>query len=107
MTRKVAPLAKMISTAQPAGSTSFEPTDGYLNSVEAVLADGSTSATVAIFVSNSSRGRGVLIATLNLSAASPSDGFTLPREDSAWHFVRAEVTAVVGTVASVTASVGE
>ena len=107
MTRKAITLAKMISTAQQTGTTSFEPTSGYLNSVDATLADGSTSASVDIFVSNSSRGRGVLIATLSLSAASPSDGFTLPLEDSAWHFVRAEVTAVVGTVASVAASVGE
>ena len=37
-----------------------------------------------------------------------SDGFSLPKEDSGWFFVRAEVTAVAGgNVTSVNACVGE
>lgn len=81
-------------------------TDCYLHSVEATLEPGSTSATVDVYVSNSSHGTGVKIATLTLSASTASDGFSLPNEDKGWAFVRSQVVAVVGVVKSVTACVG-
>lgn len=84
------------------------PTQGHLHSVEATLEPGSTSATVDVYVSNSSHGSGVKIATLSLTAAVSTDGFSLPKEDQGWAFVRSQTTAVVGgAVKSVTACVGE
>lgn len=91
--------------AQP-GSGIWVKTDGYINSVEATLEEGATSATIDVYVSNSSHGPGVKIATLTLSATAQSDGFSLPREDQGWAFIRSNVTAVVGQVKSVTACVG-
>lgn len=84
------------------------PTDGYLNSIEATIDDGTVSATVEIYVSNSSHGTGIKIATLTLSASKVSDGFSLPKEDQGWAFVGAKVAAVnSGSVKSCTACIGE
>lgn len=94
------------SVSQPDAGRWF-PTQGYLHSVEATLETTATSATVDIYVSNSSHGTGVKIATMALSATVTSDGFSLPKEDQGWAFVRSQVTAVVGSVKSVTACVGE
>lgn len=107
MPRTIKNLAANVAAAQAANSTDFVPTGGYLNSVEASLEAGGTSATVDIFVSNTGTKPGVKIATLTLSAATPSDGFSLPREDSGWGFVRSEVTATVGGVDAVSACIGE
>lgn len=82
-------------------------TDGFIHSVEATLETGATSATVDIYVSNSSHGTGVKIATLTLSSTQTSDGFSLPKEDQGWAFLRSNVTAVTGAVKSITACVGE
>lgn len=82
-------------------------TGGFLNSVSATLKPGSTSATVEIYVANEGVGPGVKLATMNLTAASPSDGFSLPKEDIGWFMVRAHVSAVVGEVLQATACVGE
>lgn len=84
------------------------PTQGYLHSVEATLDTGATSATVDIYVSNSSHGIGWKLATLSLSAAASTDGFSLPNEENGWAFVRSQVVSVSGgNVKSVTACVGE
>lgn len=82
-------------------------TDGFINSVEATLEAGATSATIDIYVSNSSHGTGVKIATLTLTTTQTSDGFSLPKEDQGWAFMRSSVTEVTGQVKSVTACVGE
>lgn len=107
MSRNSPSLLKNISAPQAVGGSDWVPTTGYLNSVDALLDAGGTSATVDIYVSNVGQGRGVKIATLNLSAAAPSDGFSLPREDQGWCFVRAEVSAVNGTVKAANACVGD
>lgn len=82
-------------------------TGGFLNSVSATLKPGSTSATVDIYVANEGIGAGVKLATISLTAANPSDGFSLPKEDNGWFMVRADVPAVTGEVLQVTACVGE
>lgn len=108
MPRKNPTLLSNVSAITSVGSTPWVPTDGYLNSVEAVLSPGTTSATVDIYVSNSQHGNGKLFASLTLTTAEPTDAFSLGREDSGFHFVRAEVSALVGgSVRSVTASTGE
>ena len=107
MSRNSPSLLKNISAPQAVGSTEWVQTTGYLNSVDAMLDAGGTSATVDIYVSNVGQGRGVKIATLTLTAAAPSDGFSLPREDQGWLFVRGEVSAVVGNVKAVNACVGD
>jgi hypothetical protein len=108
MPRKNPTLLSDVSAVQPVGSTQWIPTHGYLNSVDAVLAPGATSATVDVYVANNQHGRGKLIASLSMTAAEPTEAFSLSRDDSAWHFVRAEVSALAGgNVRSVTASVGE
>lgn len=107
MSRSNPTLISSVSAVQASGSTAWSATGGFLHSVEATLESGATSATVDVYVSNSSHGRGVKIATLTLSSAAPTDGFSLPKEDQGWFFVRAEVSAVNGTVKSATACVGE
>lgn len=107
MSRSNPSLLSNVSAAQPAGSTSWQTTGGYLHSVDASLASGSTSATVDVYVSNSSSGIGVKIASLSLTAAAPAAGFSLPKEDQGWFFVRGEVSAVNGTVKGASACVGE
>lgn len=82
-------------------------TGGYLNSVSAILKPGSVSAQVDIYVANEGVGTGVKLATINLTAAVPSGGFSLPKEDNGWFMVRADVPAVTGEVLQVTACVGE
>lgn len=107
MPRRNPALLTSTNQVSPPGSTQWHLTDGFLHSVSATLGTA-TSATVDVFVSNAGSGVGVKIATLTLSAVSPSDGFSLPKEDSGWFFVRAEVTAVAGgNVTSVNACVGE
>lgn len=88
------------------GSVIWAKTEGYLNSIEATLEAGSTSATIEIYVSNSSHGTGVKISTLTLSSAKVTDGFSIPKEDQGWAFVGAKVTEVTGAVKSCTACVG-
>lgn len=106
MPRRNPTLLSEVSSVQAAGSNQWQPTDGYLQSVEATLGTA-TSATVDVYASNSSHGVGVKIGSLALSSATPSDGFSLPKEDQGWFFVRAEVSAVAGgTVKSATACVG-
>lgn len=100
-------LLSNIATPSVPGQTRWFPTEGYLNSVSAALKPGSVSATVEIYVANAGSGAGVKIASMNLSAANPSDGFSLPREDNGWFMVRAEVSAVNGEVQQVNACVGE
>ena len=107
MPRSNPSLLSNISAVQPLGSTQWSGTNGYLHSVDASLVAGGTSATVDVYVSNSSSGRGIKIATLNLTAAAPADGFSLPKEDQGWFFVRAEVSAVNGVVKAANACVGE
>lgn len=104
MSRTAPTLQNNVSQAE-AGR--WYPTQGYLHSVEATLESGSTSATVDIYVSNSSHGSGVKIATLTPSSTVTSDGLSLPREDQGWAFVRSQVVAVIGVVKSVTGCVGE
>lgn len=99
-------LLSNVSAVQPVGSTQWQDTGGCLHSVDATLASGGTSAAVDIYVSNSQSGRGVKIASLALTAAAPADGFSLPKEDQGWFFVRAEVSAINGTVRAVSACVG-
>lgn len=99
-------LAQDVTAVDTPGVSQYASTGGFLNSVSAQLATGSTSATVEIYVNNHNYGKGVKIATFNLTSANPSDGFSLPREDNGWFFVRAEVTALVGTVKIVSACVG-
>lgn len=107
MSRSNPTLISNVSSVQAPASTPWSSTGGYVHSVEATLEAGATSATVDVYVSNSSHGRGVKIATLTLSSATPTDGFSLPKEDQGWFFVRAEVSAVNGAVKSATACVGE
>lgn len=107
MPRTIKNLAANVAAAQAANSTDFVATGGYLNSVEASLEDAATSATVKVFVSNTGTKPGVQIATLTLDNTKRSDGFSLPREDSGWGFVRCEVSATVGGVDAVAACVGE
>ncbi len=107
MSRSNPALLYEVSAAQAVGSTQWYSTGGYLHSVESSLSNGATSATVDIYVSNSSIGRGVKIASMALTAAAPADGFSLPKEDQGWFFVRAEVSAVVGAVRIATACIGE
>ncbi|MCH8180261.1 MAG: hypothetical protein IIA02_10825 [Proteobacteria bacterium] len=107
MSRSNPSLLSNVAAAQAVGSTSWQTTGGYLHSVDASLEAGSTSATVDIYVSNSSSGRGVKIASLALTVATPADGFSLPKEDQGWFFVRGEVSAVVGKVKGANACVGE
>lgn len=107
MARTIRNLQSNVSAAQAAGATDFVATGGFLNSVEATLEEGATSATVDVYVSNTGAKPGVKIATLNLSSANRSDGFSLPREDSGWGFVRTEVPATVGGVDAISACIGE
>lgn len=100
-------LLSSVSVPNTPGKTSWSETNGYLHSVSASLKPGSVSATVDIYVANAGIGSGVKIATMNLTAASPSDGFSLPKEDNGWFMVRAEVSAVNGEVQQVNACVGE
>lgn len=100
-------LAQDISAPQTPGITNYHSTSGFLNSVSAQLDGSATSATVEIYVSNHNFGKGIKIATFNLTNLAPFDGFSLPKEDNGWFFVRAEVTAVAGgSVKIVSACVG-
>ena len=100
-------LLSNVTTPNTPGQTPWFQTGGYLHSVSATLKPGSVSATVDIYVANAGIGAGVKIATMNLTAASPSDGFSLPKEDNGWFMLRAEVSAVNGEVQQVNACVGE
>lgn len=107
MPRSNPTLIENVSSVQASGSTPWFSTGGYLNSLEAVL--GSGTATVDIYVSNSKVGLGRRIASLQISAGEPTEAFSLHGGDAAWHFVRAEVSAlsVGGSVRTVAASIGE
>ena len=107
MPRKNITLMSDVTTATPANGMRWHPTEGYINSLYATLDDAATSATVEVYVSNAAFGPGLLLATLDLSAASRADGFSLPKEDSAWWFIGVKVTAINGTLKSVTAVLGE
>jgi hypothetical protein len=107
MPRSNPALLTNVGAAQSLGSNQWKKTDGFLHSFEACADTGLTSATVDIYVSDSSHGVGVKIGSLTLSAAQTSDGLSLPKEDQGWFFVRAEVSAVAGgAVKSCTACVG-
>lgn len=88
-----------ILDAAPNGTDSkWKPTGGYLHSLDAMLNTG-TTASLDIYVSNiGGSAKGLKLATLTLSTAAPSDGFSLPKEDDGWHYVRAQVTAADGSV---------
>lgn len=93
--------------ATPTGIIKYYNTSGFLNSVSAQLDDTATAAVIEIYVSNHNFGKGTKIATFNLTNATPSDGFSLPKEDNGWFFVRAEVVSVTGgSVKIVSACVG-
>lgn len=100
-------LLSTVTTPSESGKTRWFPTEGYLHSVSATLKPGSVSASVDIYVANAGIGVGVKIATMNLTSAAPSDGFSLPKEDNGWFMVRAEVSEVNGEVQQVNACVGE
>jgi hypothetical protein len=102
-------LIQAVSTAQALGSTPFVQTTGFLNSVDAQLEAATGTATVDIYVSNSGQGVGVKIASFALTSTNRHDGYSLPREDQGWAFVRAEVSALAGgaVVKQATACVGE
>lgn len=102
MSRSFPCLVRNVTTP---GQVQWAKTDGHLNSIEATIDTG--SATVEIYVSNSSHGTGLKIATLTLNSVTVTDGFSLPKEDQGWAFVGAKVTAVSGSVKSCTACVGE
>jgi hypothetical protein len=98
-----------INTVQPAGSTPWVQTGGFLNSIDAQLASSTGSATVDIYVSNSGHGVGIKLASFVIDQTSPHDGYTISAEDRGWHFVRGEVSALSGgaIVRQATAGVGE
>lgn len=100
-------LLSNVTTPSVPGQTRWFPTDGYLHSVSASLKPGSTSATVDIYVANAGSSQGVKLASLELTSAKPSDGFSLTKEDGGWFMVRAEVSALVGEVLQVNACIGE
>lgn len=71
--------------------------------VTGATTSGAGSATVAIEVSNDSVGWIVLATTtLTLSTTPATDGFVL---DAPWFAIRANVTAISGTGANVTATI--
>lgn len=105
--RKNITLLKDESLALQPGSTRWCETGGYINSVYASLAEGSTSGTVDVYVANSSVGPGVKIGSFALTSSKLADGFSLPKEDSGWFFIRAELTAINGTLKVASACVGE
>lgn len=107
MPRKNVTLMSDVTTTTPANGMRWHPTEGYISSLYATLDDAATSATVEVYVSNAAFGPGLLLATLNLSTSSRADGFSLPKEDSAWWFIGIRVTAINGTLKSVTAVLGE
>ncbi len=97
----------LISNASNQTSGEWFETGGYIHSFDAALAGGATAAVVEIYGSNSGDGNGVLLATITLSASTPSDGASLPEEAKGWMMVRGKVVSTTGGVKSVAACVGE
>lgn len=100
-----APLIQKNVTEAAAGK--WFATDGFLHGVDAALKAGATAAVIDIYGSNAGQGVGVKIATITLSAGTPSDGFISGVGANGWHFVRSQVVSTTGGVDFVAASVGE
>lgn len=107
MPRKNVTLMSDVTTTTPANGMRWQPTEGYINSLYATLDDAATSATVEAYVSNAAFGPGILLAVMDLTTAKRGDGFSLPKEDSAWWFIGIRVTAINGTLKAVTCVLGE
>lgn len=92
------------ATATGAGSAISLRSADVTFQATGITTAGAGSATTAIEVSND--GRSWLVVgtiTLTLSTTAASDGFAI---SARWNFVRANVTAVSGTGASVTITTG-
>lgn len=103
--KRTAPILQANVTQADAGLW-FE-TNGFVHSVEAMLAPGATAAVIDIYGSNIGKGAGVKFATITLSAGTPTDGFTAGIRADGWMYVRSQVVSTTGGVAAVAACVGE
>mgnify|MGYP000989410294 CR=1 FL=1 len=93
------------NAAAPVTGEWFE-TGGYVHSIDAALAVGATAAVIELYGSNSGDGNGVLLATIPLSAATPSDGASIPDYAKGWMMIRAKLVSTTGGIKSASACVG-
>lgn len=90
------------ATAAVSGSWVAIPYDSYPRSVETILTGtGAVSATVQVYGRNTSSTNAVLLLTFNMSGASGSD-ISASSIENPFAYLRADVTGISGTGASIT-----